>query len=178
MYDDRRFDAFDPIAQREYFEGMLGRRFVAFLIDAVVVFIPVVLASILIFLFGFITLGLGWYLFALLGPANVVWALIYAAVTLGGSCSATLGMRAMGIEMRQMDGGVMSPLLAIVSLVLFWVSMSMLTPLVAIVGLLNSRKRLLHDLIIGTVVVNEESRAAYLRGDRREHGAVRGSARV
>jgi uncharacterized RDD family membrane protein YckC len=38
-----------------------------------------------------------------------------------------------------------------------------LTPLVLLVGLLNERGRLLHDFLLGTVVVNNESRAAELR---------------
>ena len=37
---------------------------------------------------------------------------------------------------------------------LFWTSVSLLTPLVLVVGLLNGRRQLLHDLVLGTVVVN------------------------
>ncbi len=46
--------------------------------------------------------------------------------------------------------------------VLFWASVSLLTPLVLVVGLLNGRRQLLHDLVLGTVVVNNSVvRAAY-----------------
>jgi uncharacterized RDD family membrane protein YckC len=45
---------------------------------------------------------------------------------------------------------------------LFWASVSLLTPLVLVVGLLNGRRQLLHDLVLGTVVVNNSVvRAAY-----------------
>ena len=44
----------------------------------------------------------------------------------------------------------------------FWVTISFLTPLILIVGLFNSRKRLLHDILLGTVVVNRSLRAAAL----------------
>ena len=149
---------FDPVSEPEYFHGVLSRRFVAFLLDAVIVAVPIAMAGLVIFVFGFLTLGLGWFLFSLVGPASVVWALIYAGLTLGGRQSATLGMRAMGVEMRQLDGAPMTPTLAVVSVVLFWVATSVFTPLVAVVALFNGRKRLLHDFIIGTVVVNNEAR--------------------
>ncbi|MBB3772961.1 putative RDD family membrane protein YckC [Angulomicrobium tetraedrale] len=155
--------AFDPLADPEYFQGVLGRRILACLIDAVLICAPIVLAAVFIFVFGFITLGLGWFLYGLLSPAFVIWALVYAGLTLGGPFSATIGMRAMGIEMRLWHGAPMSPLLAVLSLVLFWVSLSVLTPFVLLVGLFNARRRLLHDIILGTVVTNSEERAAQLR---------------
>lgn len=155
--------AYDPLEHPEYFNGVLARRFVAFLIDAVLICVPVGAAAVFIFLFGFVTLGLGWFLFALLSPGFFIWALVYSGLTLGGPGSATLGMRAMDIEMRQWDGAPMNSLLAVLSVVLFWVFLSVLSPLVLIVGLLNSRSRLLHDLILGTVVTNSEKRAAALR---------------
>ena len=40
--------------------------------------------------------------------------------------------------------------------VLFWVSISFLTPLVVLVGLFNGRRRLLHDIVLGTVVIKPE----------------------
>ena len=41
---------------------------------------------------------------------------------------------------------------------LFWVTISFLTPLVLLVGLFNGRRRLLHDIMLGTVVVNSSVR--------------------
>ncbi|MCS0497009.1 RDD family protein [Ancylobacter sp. MQZ15Z-1] len=166
-YGDQRPYAYDPYAEPEYFEGVLWRRVIAFLIDAVIIIAPIVVAAILIFVFGFITLGLGWYLYGLLSPAYVIWALAYTGLTLGGAQSSTIGMRTMGIEMRLWHGAPMYPLLAVLSIVLFWVSVSVLTPLVVIVGLFNARRRLLHDFVLGTVVTNTEERAASLRHYRR-----------
>src|ERR1700683_1210591 len=54
--------AFDPLAQPELFRGVLTRRFFAFLIDLVVLSIPVILAVVFIAVFGIVTLGLGWAL--------------------------------------------------------------------------------------------------------------------
>src|ERR1700693_5712757 len=84
--------AFDPLAQPELFRGVLTRRFFAFLIDLVVLSIPVVLAVVFIAVFGIVTLGLGWMLFWLVSPASVVWALVYFGSSLGGPHSATIGM--------------------------------------------------------------------------------------
>jgi len=38
-----------------------------------------------------------------------------------------------------------------------------LTPLVLLVGFFNSRGRLLHDILVGTVVINSPARASLLR---------------
>lgn len=154
---------FDPVQHPDSFRGVLSRRFLAFLLDTVIIAAPVAAAGLLILVFGFLTFGFGWALYGLIGPASILWALAYAGLTLGGPRSATLGMRAMGIEMRQLDGAPMTPVLAVISIVLFWVANSLLTPLVAIVGLFNSRKRLLHDFAIGTVVVNSDERVTELR---------------
>ena len=92
--------AFDPLSHPELFRGVLTRRGFAFLIDLVVLSIPVILAVIFIAVFGVITLGLGWVLFWLVSPASVIWALIYYGASLGGPHSATLGMRMMDLQMR------------------------------------------------------------------------------
>ena len=69
--------AYDPTANPELFEGVLARRVVAFVIDIIIIAIPLVAASVFIFVFGLVTFGLGWALFWLLSPASVVWALVY-----------------------------------------------------------------------------------------------------
>src|SRR5258708_32284715 len=91
--------AFDPLLQPELFRGVLTRRLFAFLIDLVVLSIPVILAVIFIAVFGVVTLGLGWALFWLVSPASVIWALIYYGASLGGPHSATVGMRVMDLQM-------------------------------------------------------------------------------
>jgi uncharacterized RDD family membrane protein YckC len=155
--------AYDPIAQPEYFEGVLARRVIAFLIDVVIIGVPVVLACIFILLLGFITLGLGWALFLLVSPATVIWAVLYYGMTMGGPASATIGMRLVDIEVRTWCGEPCYFLLGAVHAVAFWVLTSTLTPLVLVVGLLNERRRLLHDILVGVVVVNNGPRAEALR---------------
>lgn len=157
---DARPHAFDPWEQPELFRGVLTRRFFAFLIDLLVLSVPVVLVSLFIAVFGLVTLGLGWVLFAVIGPASVIWAIVYYGMTLGGPRSATVGMRVMDLEMRTWYGEPSYFLLGATHAVVYWISVSMLTPLVLLVGLFSGRRRLLHDIILGTVVINTSVRTA------------------
>jgi len=150
--------AFDPLAQPELFRGVATRRVFAFLIDLVVLSITVILGYLFIAVFGLLTLGLGWALFWLAWPASVVWAILYYGASLGGQHSATIGMRVMDLELRTWYGAPGYFVLGAMHAVLFWVSISFLTPLIVLVGLFNARRRLLHDIILGTVVINSSVR--------------------
>src|SRR5262245_21051140 len=150
--------AFDPVTQPGRFSGVFTKRVLAFLIDSVVIAVPVVLGYLFIAVFGVVTLGLGWALFWLAWPASVVWAIVYYGATLGGPHSATIGMRVMDIELRTWYGAPGYFVLGAMHAVLFWLSISFLTPLVVLVGLFNGRRRLLHDIVLGTVVINSFAR--------------------
>src|SRR6185503_5217074 len=132
---DLRPHAYDPATNPELFEGMLTRRVVAFIIDVVIIAVPLLAASIFIFVLGLVTLGLGWALFWLLSPASVIWAVLYYGVTLSSPASATLGMRVMNVEMRTWYGAPAYFVLGAVHAIVFWVTVSMLTPLVLLVCL-------------------------------------------
>ena len=151
--------AFDPNVDPELFRGVATRRVFAFLIDLVVLSVPVVFGYVFIAVFGLITLGLGWALFWIAWPASVVWAIVYYGASLGGPHSATLGMRVMDLELRTFYGAPGYFVLGAMHAVLFWVSISFLTPFVVLVGLFNSRRRLLHDIVLGTVVINNSVRS-------------------
>jgi uncharacterized RDD family membrane protein YckC len=155
--------AYDPITQPELFEGVLPRRVVAFVIDVVIIAIPVVLAAMFIFAFGIVTLGLGWALYWLLPPGTVIWAIVYFGLTLAGPPSATIGMRAVDLEMRTWYGAPAYFVLGAVHAIVFWLSISALTPLILLICFFNDRRRLLHDILLGTVVINNARRAAMLR---------------
>jgi len=155
--------AYDPIANPELFDGVLARRCVAFLIDVVIVTLPVLLAIIFIFILGLLTLGLGWALYWLLWPAAVVWAILYYGFTLGGAASATLGMRIMDLEMRTWYGGPAYFALGAAHAIVYWITVSFLTPFILLIAFFNERRRLLHDMLVGTVVINNRQRAGALR---------------
>jgi uncharacterized RDD family membrane protein YckC len=160
---DLKPHAYDPMTMPELFEGVLPRRIVAFVIDLVIVAIPIVLAAVFILVFAVLTLGLGLILFWLLGPAAVVWALCYVGFTIGSDASATLGMRVMDLELRTWYGAPGYALLGAVHAVIFWVTVSALTPLILLVALVNRRHRTLHDILVGAIVINNPARAAALR---------------
>jgi len=162
--------AYDPVAQPELFDGVLARRVAAFVVDLIVIAVPLIAAAVFIFVFGLVTFGLGWMLFWLLSPASVIWALFYYGFTLGSPASATLGMRVMEIEMRTWYGAPAYFVLGAVHAVVYWISVSVLTPLILLVGLFDARKRLLHDMLVGTVLINSAGRANSLRASSRARG--------
>ena len=167
MSFDFKPHAYDPAANPELFDGVLARRIVAFIIDLVIIAIPLIAASAFIFIFGLVTFGLGWLLFWLLSPISVIWALAYYGLTLGSPASATIGMRAMEIELRTWYGAPAYFVLGAVHAIVYWVTVSFLTPLILLVALFNDRRRLLHDMLVGTIVINNPVRA---QGLRRGHG--------
>ena len=66
--------------------------------------------------------------------------------------------------MRTWYGSPAYFVLGAVHAVVFWVTVSMLTPFVLLVCLFNERRRCLHDMLVGTIVINNATRAAALRG--------------
>ena len=155
--------AYDPVANPELFEGVLARRCIAFLIDVTIIAIPVLFASVFIFIFGLVTLGLGWALFWLISPATVIWAIVNYGMTYASASSATIGMRVMDIEMRTWYGAPAYFLLGAVHAVAYWFLVSFFTPLILLVAFFNQRRRLLHDMLVGTIVINKPARAEELR---------------
>jgi uncharacterized RDD family membrane protein YckC len=159
--------AYDPATQPELFEGVLARRVVAFLIDLMVISVPLIFLAIFIFMFGLVTLGLGWFLFFLMSPIAVIWALLYYGFTLGGAASATIGMRMVDLEMRTWYGSPSYFVLGAVHAIGYWLTVSFLTPFVLLVPLFNDRRRLLHDMLVGTIVINNAARTSALRNASR-----------
>lgn len=135
------------------YDGVRSRRVFAFLIDYLIVALLLISFGILVLLLGLLTLGLGWALFGVLAP---LVALVYVWNTLGGPNQATTGMRMMGIRLERLDGRPVDGMLAIVHSVLFWAGNAVLTPLILLVTLFNARKRTLHDLLLGTVVIRAD----------------------
>jgi uncharacterized RDD family membrane protein YckC len=158
--------AYDPGTMPELFDGVLARRVVAFCIDLVLIATPALFVALFILVFGIFTLGLGWFFFILYWPGVVIWALVYYAIGFGSPASATIGMRVMDLEMRTWYGAPAYALLGAVHAIVFWITVSALTPLVLLVALFNARRRLLHDMLVGTIVINNEVRADALRGRR------------
>jgi uncharacterized RDD family membrane protein YckC len=141
--------AFDPVAQPQLFEGVIGKRFIAFIVDAIIILILTAIACVIIGVFVILTLGLASPLLGLAFPAV---GLGYNAITIGGPNSATIGQRLMGLEVRMWYGGKVSPLLAAFHALLFWFSLAFVP--IFLWCLFDAQKRCLHDILAGVVVIN------------------------
>jgi uncharacterized RDD family membrane protein YckC len=136
-------------------EGVISRRFWAYLIDLMVIFFWICLICVAIFVFGILTFGLGLGLFALL-PLTALTFVIYNAVTIGGSAQATVGMRMNGIKVVDAaTGGRVSGLAAAVHALLFYVAWPtfLLWAGDILVGFARGDRRFVRDLVTGIVVV-------------------------
>ena len=151
VIDDREM-AYDPAVLPELYDGVRTRRILAFFIDACFIMTLMVMAAVVIVILGIFTFGLGWKLLPLTGPFV---AIPYIMFTLGGRHCATPGMRVTGVKMHTWYGEPIYPLLALVHAIGFWFSVVVLTPFILLVSLFSPRKRLLHDIVLGTVVIRD-----------------------
>lgn len=128
--------------------GVLARRFCAFLIDAFIIGVLGWVVAITIFLFGILTLGLGWLMFHIIP----LLPFLYYTLLIGGS-GATPGQRMFGLVVRRdADLGPPSLAQAFVWTLLLWVSF-VLACLPFAMALVGPRHRAGHDLLSGLVVV-------------------------
>jgi uncharacterized RDD family membrane protein YckC len=70
------------------------------------------------------------------------------------------------LEMRTWYGAPAYFVLGAAHAVVYWLSISFLTPFILLVTFFNDRKRLLHDMLVGTIVINNPKRTEALRGAR------------
>ena len=135
-------------------DGVLGRRFFAYLVDILIVFGLVTLLAIAIFILGVVTFTLGWGLYALLFPPLV--AIVYNAVTIGGPAQSTIGMRMMGLRVVDAgSGGQVDKITAAVHALLFYLAAGtfILLAIDVFIGMMRPDRRLGHDLITGVTLV-------------------------
>ncbi|WP_119303406.1 RDD family protein [Dongia deserti] len=132
----------DPLVHPDLYEGVALRRTFAFLLDMIllglvlaIAFIPIAITVITVPVAAFLL------------------AVIYDVLTIGGSASATPGMRVFGLKVITWAGGRPDNLQALLMSAMFWVVYSFTGWLAAIVAFLNPRWRCAHDFLAGTVVV-------------------------
>lgn len=157
LIDVNNSDSLDPAIVPARFVDVRRRRMLAFCFDFVIVCAVSVAVWAVVLVLGLLTFGLAWVVLGSVFPAV---AIIYSGLTISGSSNATIGMRAAGIEMRMWYGDTVPFLVAATHVIFFYISVSFLTPLVLAVSLFDTRKRLLHDMVLGTVVVNDVRRLA------------------
>ena len=144
----------DPETDGQFYKGVPMRRLVAFLIDFAIGCVIMVVTVFLGFLFSLMTAGAGAPLAMLLIISSSV---IYRWVMLIQR-SATLGMIMTGIEVRDKDGNRMDAGSAFLHTIAFHVTF--FTPLLLIGWILMATspyRRAMHDIVIGSVVINRPS---------------------
>lgn len=142
----------DPVLDVQFYEGVPARRLVAFCIDAAIVLILWLAVLLLGTVLTVVTLGLGAPLALLAASAT---DFLYRWLLLAEG-SATLGMRLTGIELRDARGRRLDPVTAFLHVTGFYVSLFFLPLLVLgwILMAASPHRRLLHDALLGTVVIN------------------------
>jgi len=135
----------DPDRLPAFYDGVPGKRVIAWLIDWVV-------ASVIAALLLPLTLFLGLFVF----PVMVaVVGFVYRWSTLAGG-SATWGMRLMAIELRDTDGLRLDGATAFWHVALHYGLLIVSPGLVisGVVTLMTPKRQGLHDLVLGTVALN------------------------
>jgi uncharacterized RDD family membrane protein YckC len=146
----------DPAAHPELFDGVLGRRAFAYLIDvcvigAIMIAAWIIFALLTVLSFGLLGPGL-WFLFGLI-------PLAYYTLLVGGRRSATIGMRLLDLELRSWDGERPVFLQALAHAVLFYITVGATGCLILLFALINKRSRTLHDVLSGMLMVRSSGLA-------------------
>ena len=135
----------DPVLDAQFYAGVPIKRLFAWMIDVVVVFV-ITIALVLL------TIGLGIFVFPLLlFGANLAYRILSLR-----KWSATLGMRLMGIEVRNMHGNRLEPNEAVfhTGLYILITLTGLGIPATILAMLINDRGQGLHDMLLGTTAIN------------------------
>lgn len=143
----------DPYEQPHYYRGVTRRRIFAYLSDVIVIGLIVTVLHLALGVLTIASLGLLFPFHLLVIPLAV--ALLYHSLTMAGRSSATFGMRLFGLRVyTESDGGRPTLPQTFVHSGLFYLSWSF-GGLLLLFALFESRRRTLHDLLSGLVVLRE-----------------------
>lgn len=138
----------DPDRQPEFYQSVATKRFIAWLFDIAFISLLCTVAILL-------TFGLGFFVLALIYP---VVSFVYRVITIANG-SATLGMRFMGIELRDSFGSRMDFGKAVAHTAGYFVSMAF--PVIQIISVImmltSARGQGLTDAFLGTVMINQRA---------------------
>ena len=140
----------DPLVYPELYEGLLPRRVFAYFIDLLCIGAVMVAVWIVFAILWVLSLGLLgpvlWFVFGLI-------PLAYHTLLLAGPRSATFGMRCFDLELRSVTGERPGFFQALAQTALFYITVGLTCSLILLVALFNRRRRTLHDMLAGTVMV-------------------------
>lgn len=150
----------DPSTAPELFDGVLTRRAIAFVIDLAIMGMLMLMFGFVGLIAGFLTFGLAWLALVFLVPATV---LFYYGVTLGSPSRATLGMRMMDLVLTPTRGQPLDGWMAIVHAGVFWITVWISWPVSLLFALFTPRRQMIHDLIVGTLMVRRSPMTRHWR---------------
>ncbi len=138
----------DPDRQPEFYRSVATKRFVAWLFD-------IAFISLLCIVPVFLTFGAGLFFLPLI---YAVISFVYRVITISNG-SATLGMRFMGIELRDAFGERMDMGKAVAHTAGYFISMAFfVVQIISIIMMLTSaRCQGLTDAFLGTVMINQRA---------------------
>jgi uncharacterized RDD family membrane protein YckC len=152
----------DPATAPELFEGLLTRRFMAFLIDAFLIMLILVGVTLVGMVLGVLTLGVGWLA---LVPALPISVVAYYAMTLGSPQRATIGMRMMDLVLTPTRGQPMNGPVAFLHALIFYITAWISLPFSLLFALFTPRRQMIHDLITGTLMLRRSPMERHWRRD-------------
>lgn len=137
------------VSDESFIAGVMSRRCVAWLLDAMLIGLLVGVMCVVLLVFGLLTLGLGFGALAIL-PAI---PFLYHFLSLLRPSSATPGQAAMGLTVRRdEDLGPPTGLQALIFTLVFYLTLAT-SGLLLLIALFTVRHRTLHDLASDLVVV-------------------------
>jgi uncharacterized RDD family membrane protein YckC len=148
------------VRDEQFISGVMTRRCVAWLIDVLLIGVVFAVLALLLFVFGLLTLGLGFGAMALL-PAV---PFLYHFLSLLRPAAATPGQAVMGLIVRRdQDLGPPTGLQALIFTLVFYFTMAT-SGLLLLIALFTVRHRTLHDLASDLVVVRRRTFEEWRRG--------------
>jgi uncharacterized RDD family membrane protein YckC len=151
--------AFQTVRDNEFIEGVLTRRCLAWLIDAFLITLIVTILWCFPFVFGLLTLGLGFSAMAVLP----IVPFLYHFLSLLRPSSATPGQSVLGLTVRRdSDLGPPTGLQALIFTVVFYLTLAT-SGLLLLIALFTVRHRTLHDMASDLVVVRRPTFDAWCR---------------
>ena len=150
MGDDMTAFLPDPARNPELFDGVLLRRAMAYVVDCAIIVLIALGVMIVGLIAGIVTLGVGWLALPVVVPVAI---LAYYAATLGSPMRATVGMRALDIVLTPARGRPLDGWMILVHPLLFWLTVWISWPFSILFALFTPRRQMLHDLIVGTLML-------------------------
>ncbi|MGD0430122.1 MAG: RDD family protein [Acetobacteraceae bacterium] len=147
------------VRDEDFIAGVITRRCLAWVVDLVLIGLILSVSWVILFLFGLLTLGLGFGAMAVLP----VVPFLYHFLSLLRSSSATPGQALFGLTVRRdQDLGPPTGLQALIFTVVFYLTMAT-SGLLLLVAIFTVRHRTLHDLASDLVVVRRPTFDAWRR---------------